>query len=145
MNNMVMSTRKTTNSRRNTGIVLAILVTLIGAFIVAFYIYAKEHTNDDNAIFLLLLGLFLVGDGMIMVVKNCVNASTYVDIYKDRFVGKGIQNLGALGFNIKTEEVNNISIEGFWLHIHTSSGAYKVMTDKNTAQKVFNYYISLKG
>ena len=69
---------------------------------------------------------------------------TYVDVYDDRFVGKGIQDMSVLGFNIKLEEINNVAIEGYWLHIQTSSAVYKVMTNNSTAEKVFNYCIELK-
>ena len=80
-----------------------------------------------------------------MTVINYINGSTYVDVYKDRLVGKGIQNFSSLDFNIKITELNNISVEkGFWLHINTTSGKYKVMTNKDTAAKVYNYYIGLK-
>ena len=65
-------------------------------------------------------------------------------MYDDRFVGKGIQDMSILGFNIKLEEINNVAIEGYWLHIQTSSGVYKVMTNNSTAEKVFNYRIELK-
>lgn len=145
MNNMVMSTKNTTATRRNTGIVAAVVTIVMGILVVAFYIYANEHTSSDGVILCLLLGLFLICDGIIMTAIHCINGSTYVDVYKDRFIGKGIQNLNALNFNIKLEEINNISVEGFWLHIQTSSGTYKVMTDKDTATKIFNYYIKLKG
>ena len=78
--------------------------------------------------------------------KNYISGQTYFDVYADRFIGKGMQNFSLLSFNIKFEEINNISIEkAFWIHIHTSGGTYKIMTDKNTATKVFNYYIDLKS
>ena len=96
-------------------------------------------------VFFLLLGLVLIGDGMVMTAIHCVNGLTYVDVYEDKFVGKGIQNLNLLDFNIKIEQISNISVQGFWIHIHTNSGVYKIMTDKKTATEVFNYYNELKG
>ena len=145
MNNVIMSTKNTNTSRRNAGIVSAVLTILIGIVTVAFYCYANERTYSNSIIFLLLLGLFFIGDGIVMTAIHCINGSTYVDVCKDRFVGKGIQNLNSQSFNIKIEQIINISVQGFWIHIHTSSGIYKVMTDKNTATKIFNYYIELKG
>lgn len=145
MSNIVMSTKRTNTARKNAGIVSAALTTLIGIFVIAFYCYASEHTYSDSVVFLLLVGLFLLGDGIVMITMNCINGSTYVDIYEDRIVGKGIQNLNPQNFNVKMEQVSNISVQGFWLHIHTNSGIYKVMTDKKTATAIFNYYIELKG
>ena len=145
MNNVIMSTQNTNTARRNAGIVSSVLTILIGIFVVAFYCYANEHTYSDSVIFLLFLGLFLIGDGIIMTAIHCINGSTYVDVCKDRFVGKGIQNLNSQSFNIKLEQISNVSVQGFWIHIHTSSGIYKVMTDKKTATEIFNYYNELKG
>lgn len=145
MNNVIMTTKNTNTARRNTGIVSSVLTVLIGIFAIAFYCYASEYTYSDSIIFLLLLGLFLIGDGIIMTAIHCINGSTYVDVYKDRFVGKGMQNLNSLNFNVKIEEISNISVQGFWIHIHANGGIYKVMTDKKTATEIFNYYIELKG
>ena len=145
MNNVIKSTQNTNTARRNAGIVSSVLTILIGIFVVAFYCYANERTYSDSVIFLLLLGLFLIGDGIVMTAIHCINGSTYVDVCKDRFVGKGIQNLNSQNFNIKIEQISNISVQGFWIHIHTSSGIYKIMTDKKTATEIFNYYNELKG
>ena len=122
----------------------AILIT-IGIFVVALCFCADGYTNLNDAIILLLMGFLIIGYGTIMAVKSYINTLTYVDVYDDRFVGKGIQDMSVLGFNIKLEEINNVAIEGYWLHIQTSSGVYKVMTNNSTAEMVFNYCIELKG
>ena len=44
MNNVIMSTKNTNTSRRNAGIVSAVLTILIGIVTVAFYCYANERT-----------------------------------------------------------------------------------------------------
>ena len=141
---MIMSTKNTNTARKNAGIVTSVLTAISGIFVIAFYVYANERTYSDSVVFLLLLGLFLIGDGIVMAAINCINGSTYVDVYKDRIVGKGIQNMNVQNFNIRIEQVNNITVEGFWIHIHTNIGSYKVMTDKNTATDIFNYYIESK-
>ena len=146
MGNIVMSTKKTAAAYKNIMIVLSIISMILGILSIAFYSVAIERTSNKGVIILLILAVFFIVEGIITFVKNYISGLTYVDVYKDRFIGRGIQNLSVLNFNIKNEEINNISIaKGFWLHIQTNSGTYKVMTNDKTAAKIFNYYIGLKG
>lgn len=150
MKDVLISTKGTANAKRNTGIVCSALMLLIGIFIVAFYGYASTRTYDKSINLILFLGLFVICDGIIMGTIHFMNAATYVDICRDRFVGKGLQNFNPQNFNpqnfnIKNEQITNITVQGFWVHIHTTSGMYKVMTDKKTASEIFNYYVELKG
>ena len=145
MNNVIISTKNTNTKYKNTGIVCAALTGAIGFLILCGYFFLSSHSSDDTLIVVLLLGLFLIGDGIITATLRYINASSYVDIYKDRVIGKGIQNFSPLDFNLKFEQIGNISVEGIWVHIHTNSGGYKVMTDKKTATEIFNYYNELKG
>ncbi len=144
MKNIVISTRNTTDTRKKVTMVLSAMLILLGIFVVALCFCADENTNLHDAIVLLLIGFLIIGYGIIMAVKNYINTLTYVDVYDDRIIGKGIQDMSVLGFNIKLKEINNVAIEGYWLHIQTSSGVYKVMTNNSTAAKVFNYCIKLK-
>lgn len=145
MKDVIISTKGTAKARRNTGMISSIIICLFGIFITAFYCYASTQTHDKTIIMLLLLGLFLLGDGAVMAVIHYINGTTYLDVCPDRIVGKGIQNLNPQDFNIKNEQINNITVQGFWVHIHANGGVYKVMTDKKTASEIFNYYIELKG
>lgn len=145
MNDVIISTKNTNTKYKNTGIVCAVLMCVLGFLILCGYFFLRSHSSDDTLIAVLLLGLFFIGDGIITATLRYINASSYVDIYSDRLVGKGIQNFSPLDFNLKFEQIGNISVEGIWIHIHTNSGTYKVMTDKNTATEIFNYYTELKG
>ncbi|MBR0360258.1 MAG: hypothetical protein IIX21_04020 [Clostridia bacterium] len=146
MNNVIMSTKNTATTYKNTCIVLAVVSIVMGIVALCFYGFLSENYESNGTILLLLIGLYFVVDGIIKFLKNYISGQTYFDVYADRFIGKGMQNFSLLSFNIKFEEINNISIEkAFWIHIHTSGGTYKIMTDKNTATKVFNYYIDLKS
>lgn len=144
MNGEIISTRNTNTKYKNTGIICAILMSVLGLAIIGGYCYLSEHSSDDSLIWVLLFGLFLFADGIITTTFRNINASSYVDIYQDRFIGKGIQNLSPLNFNLRIEDIINVSTEGIWLHIHTNSGKYKVMTNESTAMRIFNYYHGLK-
>ncbi len=145
MNDVIISTKNTNTKYKNTGIVCAVIIGVIGFLILCGYFFLSSHSSDDTLIVVLLGGLFFIGDGIITATLRYINASSYVDIYKDRVIGKGIQNFSALDFNLKFEQIGNISVEGIWVHIHTNSGNYKIMTDKKTATEIFNYYNELKG
>ncbi len=145
MNDVIISTKNTNTKYKNTGIVCAILMCVLGFLVLCGYFFLSSHSSDDSLIIVLLLGFFMIGDGIITATLRHINASSYVDIYKDRIIGKGIQNFSPLDFNIKFEHIDNISVEGIWLHIHTNSGTYKIMTNEETAKKVFNYYTELIG
>ena len=144
MKNIVLSTRNTTYARKKVRMTLSAMLILLGIFVVALCFWADGYTNLHDAIILLLIGFLIIGYGTIMAVKSYITALTYLDVYDDRFIGKGIQDMSVLNFNIKLKEINNVAIERYWLHIQTSSGVYKVMTDNSTAAKVFNYCIELK-
>ena len=145
MNNTIITTKGTATARKKAGITLSILMILVGILVFAFYIYASEHTRDDSVILILFMALFLMGDGIVMTAIHYLNGSTYVEILEDRFVGKGLQNFNLQDFNIKLEQISNVTVEGIWIHIHTNIGNYKVMSNKDVASKVFNYYVNLKG
>lgn len=144
MKNIVLSTRNTTYTRKKVTMALSAMLIIFGIFIVILCFCAVGYTSLNDAILLLLIGFLTIGYGTIMAVKSYITALTYLDVYDDRFIGKGIQDMSVLGFNIKLEEINNVAIERYWLHIQTSSGVYKIMTDNSTAAKVFNYCIELK-
>ena len=86
------------------------------------------------------MGLLLLGDGVITMVMKGFFASSYIDIYEDRVEGKGIQNFNVLQFSVRYSEINNITTEGIFIHIHTTSGTYKIISNKETATEVFTYY-----
>ncbi len=146
MNNVIMSTKNSATTYKNVCIVLAVVSIVMGIVVLCFYGFLIENYESNGTILLLLIGLYFVIDGIIKFVKNYVSGQTYLDVYADRFIGSGMRNFSVLSFNIKFEEINNISIEkAFWLNIQTNGGTYKIMTNKDTATKVFNYYIELKG
>lgn len=145
MNNVIISTKNTNTKYKNTGIACAVLMCVLGFLVLCGYFFLSSHSSDDTLIVVLLLGIFLIGDGIITATLRYINASSYVDIYQDRVIGKGIQNFSPLDFNLKFEQIDNVSVEGIWVYIHTNSGNYKVMTDKKTATEIFNYYNQFKG
>lgn len=144
MKEVIISTKGTANARKNVGIGCAIAMVLLGIVVVAFYCYLSEHTRDKSILVILFCGLFALCDGIITAALHYINGTTYVDVYRDRIVGKGIRNLNPQDFNMKNEQIGNVTVQGFWVHIHTNAGTYKVMTDKKTASEIFDYFVALQ-
>lgn len=140
MDNVIISTKNTNTKYKNTGIASAVLICLVGILIVCGCFFLDSHSSGGSLTVLLLLGLFLFCDGIITAVLRFINASSYVDIYSDRLVGRGIRNFSPLDFNLKSVQVTGISVVGIRIHIHTAAGTYKIMTNKETAAKIAEYY-----
>ena len=149
MNNLIMSTQNTATKYKNVRIVLGIASVLTGIIAFCLYAFLKEEYESDiskGAMLLVFVALYFIISGFIEFIKYINYGQTFLDVYADRFIGKGIQNFGVLSFNFKREEIKIISVEkGFLLHIQTNSGTYKVMTNNDTATKILNYYNELKG
>lgn len=140
MDNVIISTKNTNTKYKNTGIARAVLIYLVGILIVCGCFFLDSHSSGGSLTVPLLLGLFLFCDGIITAVLRFINASSYVDIYSDRLVGRGIRNFSPLDFNLKSVQVTGISVVGIRIHIHTAAGTYKIMTNKETAAKIAEYY-----
>ena len=146
MSNLIMSTKNSATTYKNICIVLSVVSMVIGIVAFCFYGFLMENYESSGTIILLLIGLYFLIDGIIKFYSNYISGQTYLDVYADRLVGKGLRNFSILSFNIKFEEVNSVSIEkAFWIHIQTSGGTYKIMTNKDIATKFCDYYTKLKG
>ena len=140
MDNVIISTKNTNTKYKNMGIICAVLICLVGILIICGCFFLDSPSSVGSLPVLLLPGLFLLCGGIITAVLSRINASSYVDIYSDRLVGRGIRNFSPLDFNLKSAQVTGISVGGIRIHIHTAAGTYKVMTNKETAAKIAEYY-----
>lgn len=141
MNSVVLSTKKTTTAYVTAMIVTAVIGMLMGIFSFCLYAFLKED-HDNQALIMILFGgvLFLV-KGIVDLAVNARGGQTYVEVYADRMIGTGLQNGHLLDFHIPFAGITNVSVEkNMWIHIHTTTGVYKIMTNKKTAADVFHYY-----
>ena len=148
MNRVIMSTKKTATAFTAIRIVSAVLsLVLFVIGMTAYAFIADEYPRLDgpkNAA--LILGLVFLVEGTFSLFNAVLEGQTYVDVYEDRFVGVGKQGLRALSFNVKIEKINNVSIERkTWVQINTDSGVYRITTNKEMAEKIFNHFAELKG
>lgn len=141
MNPVVLSTKKTTTAYVTTIIVTAVIGMLMGIISFCLYAFLKEDHDSPALIMILFAGVFLLVKGIIDLAVNVRGGQTYVEVYADRMIGKGLQNGHLLDFHIPFAGITNVSVEkNMWIYIHTNVGAYKIMTNKKTAADVFHYY-----
>ena len=118
MDSVIISTKNTNTKYKNTGIARAVLICLVGILIICGCFFLDSHSSGGS-LTVLLIGLFLFCGGIITAVLRLINASSYVDIYGDRLVGRGIRNFSPLDFNLKSAQVTGISVVGIRIHIHS--------------------------
>lgn len=140
MNGVILTTKGTTKSYRSRGIIGGVIMGVAGLFVLIIFFVFSSRVHDNRLVFFLIIALFMLFDAFVTIAVKCAYARSYVDIYGDRLVGKGIRGLNVVDFNIQRSQVSNITAEGSTININTVSGAYKIITNKDTAQKVFYYY-----
>lgn len=139
MTGIILST-KNTNKQYKRGIISAIVLSVLGIIIMGIYCFFRSKSSADELILIFLAGLFLLGDGIITATFKYLFSKSYMDMYTDRIEGKGIQGFSVLDFSVNLNQVLNISTEGIFIKIDTNCGTYKIISDKVTAKKVFDYY-----
>ena len=77
MNNVIMSTKNTATTYKNTCIVLAVVSIVMEIVALCFYGFLSENYESNGTILLLLIGLYFVVDGIIKFLKNYISGQTY--------------------------------------------------------------------
>lgn len=155
MNDVIFSTKGTKTAKIIFLIIFAAILILFALFIgnICPYIGMYHHLPDKYkkiAWFVILLMMSFATLGVYILIYAFRCGFTYVDVYRDKLVGKGLPTLkmstGLEVFNIKNEHIINISMmQGWFLCIHTVSGKYYVMTNNKTGAAIMNHYAELKG
>ena len=141
--NLLITTKNSTVARRKGGTIANLILILVGLgiFIFSFSVF-DEIGIEFESVLLLVISLLLLSDGIIQLLMLYYTTSSYVDIYNDHMEGKGMQGLEIKNFSLKNSDINNITISGAVIHIHSNSGIFKVTSNKKLANKIFNYYQS---
>lgn len=159
MNDVIFSTRGTGKALKILLVSSAILI-LIAIFIkvqVGDTNMLAYRMSDDYKTAVWVMSLFMISIlfcEIALLVFSFKLFTVYVDVYRDRFVGKGLPNIKSMlvnshTFNLKNEQICNISavnsLCGSTLCIHTNNGEYNIYTDKKTANAILNYFAELKS
>lgn len=156
MNDVIFSTRGTKTAKIIFMIVCSVFIGLFCIFISNIFPHVNTMYYDlsdsyKTSVWVISLSVALLLSAAIFIILCAFKYGlTYVDVYRDRFVGKGLpkQSMYANSelFNIKNEQIINVTmIRNWFLCIHTVSGKYYIMTNQKTGAEIMNYYAELKG
>lgn len=141
--NLLITTKNSTVARRKGGTITNLILILIGLgiFIFSFSVF-DEIGIEFESVLILIISLILLSDGIIQLLLLHYMTSTYIDIYVDHMEGKGMQGLEIKNFSLKNSDINNITVSGTVIHIHSNVGIFKIASNKKLADKIFNFYQS---
>ena len=140
---LLMTTKNSASARRKGGLITNLILILIGLviFIFSFSVFDKVGV-EFKSILILFIALMILFDGIAQIFILHFKTSSFVDIYDDHMEGKGMQGLELKNFSLRNFEINNITVSGTEIHIHSNAGIFKITTNKQVADKVFNFYQS---
>lgn len=136
MNRIVMTTKKT----NIVFLVISLLTSLAFVFLGVFLMDLSDQTWGQNAATLKTTAIIAWVMSLIYLLVDISFATSYADVYEDRIVGKGIQQLVVRDFNLDYGQITDISCTGRNLYISTPGGKYKIITNAPKAKEVFDYY-----
>ena len=140
---LLMTTKNSAAARRKGGIIMNLVLILIGLGILVFSFSVFDKVGVEfQSVLILFIALMLLFDGIVQILLLHFKTSSYVDIYDDHMEGKGMQGLELKNFSLKNVEVKNITVSGMEIDIHTNAGVFKITSNKQVADKVFNLYQS---
>ena len=140
MSSVILSTRDTNGKYVKMAVTVAILTCLLGIAIMVAGFFLMGESDEGVLIICPLIGAVMILEGIFTGIIRKRIAESYADIYDERIVGTGIQNLSVLDFNFRFDQIINISTENANIYIYTNSGKYQIVSNKETAMSVFNYY-----
>lgn len=157
MNDVIFSTRGTKTSK-------ILIYIFLGIILLSIAIISNEMLSGTSRMYLFMPKSYKRAFWGISLLTSVLPACcgtyelmyavryglTYVDVYRDKVVGKGLPKQSIFVndelFNIKNEQIINVTmIRNWFLCIHTVSGKYYIMTNQKTGAEIMNYYAELKG
>ena len=109
---------------------------------------ANSYNNELDPMMLLsaLCGIMALAIPAILIFSSVKYSKTYIEIDQDTISGQGMELINGsregnvIYFNIKYAELKNIAVKSGWITLYTDRVTYKILTDKNTAIEIYNYY-----
>ncbi len=92
----------------------------------------------------MVLCIIILFIGLVTTIWRIFIFQTYVDVYNDHLEGKGLTGLNIVNFYVRNEDIHNITNEKKSIFIHSTSGEFKIKTDRKSADKLYKYFVSKK-
>lgn len=128
MNNPILTTRKTSTEKFIGDLISAVIFVIIGLWF--------------SWPFLLL--------ALIDFLYHWMQFNTYADVYQDRIIGKGMQKIAQQSFDLRFDQIVDMSQSkgflnlgsgnGVFLVINTAGGSYQIVTKPDRANEIMEFY-----
>lgn len=153
MEKPILTTRETNKASKLSAIISGIIDVVFVIFVWNFFkskmdaLPAYMHDDFMKEMFGTIAVLAVMAClALIYTAYQFMICRSYVDVYEDRLVGRGIQNgYQLLDFDLSYDKITNITCSGIHLFIHTPGGKYKIVTNVQTAGEVFQFFHSRTG
>ena len=142
MNDLIFTTEGSNKGLTAAEIASSVISLILGLFSGCMFFALKEIANSGGVYILLVVAICCLLFGFVRLGRASSRSRTYVKVYSDRVEGVGIQGSSVASFNVTYSQVNSISSENDFLHIHTNVGTYKIITKRDIANNIVNYYNS---
>ena len=150
MHNPILTTRKT-----STGKLISDLISAGIGIAVAFWLFKQIHKLESRWMFseantIEKLASVILVITLIDFLYHLMQFKTYADVYQERIVGKGIQKIALQSFDLRFDQIVDISrSKGFlniesgnsvFLMVNTAGGSYKIVTKPDRANEIVEFY-----
>ncbi len=142
----VIDTKGTGIGTKMVCVVAGIILTILGfiVFMNAEDVFEQRY-NESEVEMMIRSFMFMIPTliGLFVMILPAIWGGTYIQVFEDHIEGKGL--VGDMVKNVKEtfylsyNQISNITTSKNIVIINAGGKTYKVMTDKDTAQKVFQY------
>lgn len=109
--------------------------------------FSEAESVGTSAIMLIVVATV---SAVLETLYHMMHFKSHADVYQDRIVGKGIQKIALQDFDLRLDQIVDISqTKGFlnvgkdkntFLVINTASGGYKISTTVDCASQIMEFY-----
>lgn len=148
MNGPIITTNGTNSASKLSAIISGILNVVFAIFIISFFSKKMDAvpTSIRADVLSKMTGWIIILTVLwcAMVVYTVYQLSicrSYVDVFEDRVVGRGICNVyQVLDFSIPRNQITNVTYMKHFVFISHAGSRYKIITDAKTAKIIFDYF-----
>ena len=142
MNSAIISTEGSLKSFKVAQFICSIIYLILGVFVFCLGLALSSFTGNPACVMLIIVGILTVVLGFVTLITTKARSRTYIKIYADKVEGVGMQGSRVASFNLQYSQINSISNEKDWIHIHTAVGSFKVLTKRELSNQIVNYFNS---
>lgn len=125
--------------------VIFILLCCVGASMTS---PSSSYNNEADPMILMsaLCGIMAFVIPAVLIFSSAKYSKTYIEIDQETISGQGMEMINGsregniIYFNMNYQQLKNVAIKSGWITLYTDVVTYKILTDKNTAIEIYNFY-----